>query len=177
MGVRGVPGGCGRRAHHNVPEESVGTLLSHQLQLTRELLEEGERLRPAVEGLGGASEGALQLTRALVQKLSGRDAFAVVILVDKEQFDTRACYHQRPRLAELHAAGAAVYLCRGNPSLGFFHTKTVCIDKRSAYFGNAYFGSAYHLFQIHQYHRCTLEVAELFGFPLWFFFLAAALVE
>ena len=68
MGVRGVLCGCGRRAHHNVPEESVGTLLSHQLQLTRELLEEGERLRPAVEGLGGASEGALQLTRALVQR-------------------------------------------------------------------------------------------------------------
>lgn len=64
----GVLCGCGRRAHHNVPEESVGTLLSHQLELTRELLEEGERLRPAVEGLGGASEGALQLTRALVQR-------------------------------------------------------------------------------------------------------------
>ena len=77
------------------------------------------------------------LTRALVQKLSGRDAFAVVVLVDKEQFDTRACYHQRPRLAELHAAVAAVYLCRGNPPLGSFHTKTVCIDKRSAYFGSA----------------------------------------
>ena len=42
------------------------------------------------------------LTRALVQKLSGRGLFAVSVLVDKEQFDTRACYHQRPRLAELH---------------------------------------------------------------------------
>jgi len=72
------------------------------------------------------------LTHALVQKLSGRDAFTVVVLVDKEQFDTRACYHQRPRPAELHAAGAAVYLCRGSPPLGSFHMKTVCIDKRSA---------------------------------------------
>ena len=72
------------------------------------------------------------LTRALVQKLSGRDAFAVVVLVDKEQFDTRACYHQRPRLAELHAAGAAVYLCRGNPPLGSFHTKTVRTSRRRA---------------------------------------------
>ena len=77
------------------------------------------------------------LTRALVQKLSGRDAFAVVVLVDKEQFDTRACYHQRPRLAELHAAGAAVYLCRGSPPLGSFHMKTVCIDRRSAFTGSA----------------------------------------
>ena len=33
------------------------------------------------------------------------------------------------------------------------------------------------LIQIHQYHGCTLEGAEFFGFPLWLFFLAAALVE
>ena len=77
------------------------------------------------------------LTRALVQKLSGGGAFAVSVLVDKEQFDTRACYHQRPRLAELHRAGAAVYLCRGSPPLGSFHMKTVCIDKRSAFTGSA----------------------------------------
>ena len=77
------------------------------------------------------------LAARLVQKLSGRGAFAVVVLVDKEQFATRACYHQRPRLAELHAAGADVYLCRGSPPLGAFHMKAVCIDKRSAFTGSA----------------------------------------
>ena len=57
------------------------------------------------------------LTGLLLRRLRSRSPCVVTILVDREGMAERTCCHQRPRLRELRAAGADVYLCRGQAGL------------------------------------------------------------
>ena len=77
------------------------------------------------------------LTAALVRRLRGQAAVSVTIMVDKESFEKREAPRQRPRLRELHEAGASVYLCRGIPPYGRLHGKVPLVDRRVAFGGSA----------------------------------------
>ena len=77
------------------------------------------------------------LVDELLRRLGGHAAFEAAIMVDRQAFQDRLCYHQRPRLDALRRAGAGVYLCRGSPPLGRLHTKAVLIDRRYGYVGSA----------------------------------------
>ena len=77
------------------------------------------------------------LTALLVRRLGSRSPPDVVVMVDEEMFLARSCFRMRPRLNELRRLGAQVYLCRGTPPRGAFHTKAVCVDRRYLYAGSA----------------------------------------
>ena len=77
------------------------------------------------------------LTDLLLRRLRSRSPCVVTILVDREGMAERTCRHQRPRLQELRAAGADVYLCRGPGRFGRLHLKALCGDRRTAFTGSA----------------------------------------
>ena len=77
------------------------------------------------------------LTDLLLRRLRSRSPCVVTILVDREGMAERTCRHQRPRLRELRAAGADVYLCRGPGRFGRLHLKALCVDRRTAFTGSA----------------------------------------
>ena len=79
------------------------------------------------------------LTDLLLRRLSRRDAFELVILVDRECYDSKSPFAQRPRLQLLRRAGATVVLCRGTPASGAFHAKALVADRRTAFVGSANF--------------------------------------
>jgi hypothetical protein len=85
---------------------------------------------------------------ALVRRLTGKEAFACEILVDKEQYDRKTAPHQAPKLRELKSLDAVVYLCSGTRGQGVFgkqaylgsmHMKILLLDNKIAYYGSANF--------------------------------------
>ena len=80
-----------------------------------------------------------RLTQILLQRLGDSSCFELVILVDKEMFEQRSAYYERPRLDSLRRAGAVIELCRGSGRLGSFHKKVIVADRRTAFLGSANF--------------------------------------
>lgn len=80
---------------------------------------------------------------ALLRKLN-REAAAVSICVDLNFYNRRTSVSQRPRLLELQAAGAQVYLCGPRRAGGHHHTKAVVFDSHIAYLGGANLTNAAH---------------------------------
>lgn len=80
-----------------------------------------------------------RLTQTLLQRLGDSSSFELVILVDKEMFEQRSAYYERPRLDSLRRAGAVIELCRGSGRLGSFHKKVLVADRRTAFLGSANF--------------------------------------
>ena len=68
-----------------------------------------------------------------------RGGAVLTVLVDREAFQRRTAVQQRPRLLELHRAGAQGFICRGEPPLGCFHVKALCLDRRVVFTGSANF--------------------------------------
>jgi uncharacterized protein YlaI len=76
-----------------------------------------------------------QLTDLFVQRLRDSRPFELSLIVDKEGFDERTCYHQRARLRALRNAGAHIWICRGCHSRGRMHMKAVVVDRRLNFSG------------------------------------------
>ena len=110
-----------------------------------------ERLQPRewycamIEAVRDASEvfsGTYQYDHTLLndvflQRLGGNRAFDLILLIDKECFENRTPYRQRPMLNNLRRAGAEVVLCRGTVSTGSFHGKALVVNRRTAFVGSA----------------------------------------
>ena len=80
-----------------------------------------------------------RLHAALLRRLRGPGAFALSVAVDKESLGERVSFNQRPRLLELHGAGAEVRVGRGLRGKGRLHAKAMCIDGRIAFAGSPNF--------------------------------------
>ena len=80
-----------------------------------------------------------RLTQTLLHRLGDNSCFELVMLVDKEMFEQRSAYYERPRLDRLRRAGAVIELCRGSGRLGSFHKKVIVADRRTAFLGSANF--------------------------------------
>ena len=76
-----------------------------------------------------------RLHAALLRRLRGQGAFALSVVVDKESLGERVSFNQRPRLLELHGAGAEVRVGRGLRGKGRLHAKAMCIDGRIVFAG------------------------------------------
>ena len=110
-------------------------------------LEVGDWYEQMVESIRTAGEVELasyiydhpRVHDMLVKRLRGRADFKLNVYVDSEGFyaQPKLSQHQRSRVAELRAAGANVYLCRGPGRLGRFHCKAVVVDRRYMFVGSA----------------------------------------
>ena len=80
-----------------------------------------------------------RLTQTLLRRLGDSSRFELVLLVDKEMFEQRSAYYERPRLDSLRRAGAVIELCRGSGRHGSFHKKVLVADRRTAFLGSTNF--------------------------------------
>ena len=110
-----------------------------------------ERLQPnawycaMIEAVKDADEvfsGTYQFDHTLlndvfIQRLGGKKAFDLVLLVDKECFGNGTPPRQRTMLNNLRRAGAEIVLCRGTVSTGSFHGKALVVNRRTAFVGSA----------------------------------------
>lgn len=73
----------------------------------------------------------------VLTRLRGRTPFILTVYVDIQKFNEGVSKLQRSRLKALHSLGVPVYLCKGVQATGVFHVKSVVVDRRWLYSGNA----------------------------------------
>lgn len=81
-----------------------------------------------------------QLHACLLERLRGRSAFSLRLYLDEEVHKkAERPFNQRPRVAELKANGASVYICKGRRAGGSFHCKCAVVGRRFLYTGSPNF--------------------------------------
>ena len=68
----------------------------------------------------------------LMQRLQGkhRKPFSLSLCIDAEQFAGQVPKQQKPRLKDLKAEGAQIYICKGMERGGSHHWKGAVLDRR-----------------------------------------------
>ena len=75
----------------------------------------------------------------LLKRLRGRSKLDLKMYVDAEMLAVGGPRKQKPRLRELHAAGAQIYVCAGPGRRGAFHGKALVVNRRFLFTGSANF--------------------------------------
>lgn len=146
-----APRGVGASAAPSRPEPPAGVAVVAPVGRvsapTWELLTTETWYRSFCKDLGGAGQVELAsyvydneaVQGVLLKRLRGRAPFQLNLYVDAEQFHDGGPRLEKRRLKELHAAGAQVYLCKGEGRQGSYHAKAAVVDRRFLYTGSANF--------------------------------------